>query len=78
VAAHSHYRREPAFEDRSKISKIATVLCRMNYDDDNPIPANVLPEGFYRTDSFTNIPLGYLQDRQERKEERPVSARRRE
>lgn len=71
---HNHYGWEPAFEDRSKIPRIANVLGRMYYQDDKPMAPSELPQGFYSTDSFTDILLDYLRDRDDRQDDRPFFA----
>ncbi|KAJ5093298.1 hypothetical protein N7456_009159 [Penicillium angulare] len=71
---HNHYGWEPAYEDRSKIPGIAAVLRRLYYQDDKPVSPEELPEGFYSTDSFTDILLEYLRNHDERQEERPFFA----
>lgn len=73
--AHNHYGWEPAFEDRSTIPTIVNVLGKMYYDDMKPVAPDQLPKDFYSSDSFTDTLLGYLKDREARKEERPVSDR---
>lgn len=70
---HNHYGWEPTYEDRKKIPRIAAVLRRMYYNDDKSVAPDELPKDFYSTDSFTDILLGYLEDRNARNEERPVS-----
>lgn len=71
--AHNHYGWEPAYTDRSAIPRIVNALGNMYYDDEKPVSPEQLPKGFYSSDSFTNILLGYLEDRQARDETRPVS-----
>ncbi|KAH8892791.1 arylsulfatase [Thozetella sp. PMI_491] len=71
---HNHYGWEPAYEDRSKIPRIAAVLRRMYNRDGAPVAPDELPKGFYSTDSFTDTLLDYLKDRESRKEERPFFA----
>ncbi|KAI5918529.1 sulfatase [Camillea tinctor] len=71
---HNHYGWEPLYGDPSTVPRITRVLGRMYYRDHDPVAPDELPEGFYSTDSFTDELLGYLKDREERKEERPFFA----
>lgn len=69
---HNHYGWEPAFEDRNKIPRMAAVVRKMYDRDGEVVLPKDLPKGFYSTDSFTDELLGYMKDREARKEERPV------
>ena len=72
TGCHNHYGWEAAWEDRSQIPRTAAVLGRMYAEDDRSMALSDLPKGFYSSDSFTEILMGYMKDRVERKEERPV------
>ncbi|RSM18516.1 hypothetical protein CDV31_002652 [Fusarium ambrosium] len=72
--AHNHYGWEPAYTDKSTVPNIVKVLGTMYYDDQKPVAPDELPDGFYSSDSFTDVLLGYLRDREEKKEQRPFFA----
>lgn len=69
AGCHNHYGWEPTYKDRSQIPRIARALGQMYYSDDKPVAPDELPKGFYSTDSFTEILLGYLRDREALQEE---------
>lgn len=71
---HNHYGWEPVYEDRNTIPRIAAVIRRMYYRDNQSVAPDELPKEFYSTDSFTDTLLQYLKDREIRQEDRPVSS----
>ncbi|KAH8890690.1 arylsulfatase [Thozetella sp. PMI_491] len=64
---HNHYGWEPQFEEeRENVPRLAANMRRMYYDHENWLEPSDLPKDFYSTDSFTEILMGYLRDREER------------